>query len=127
MRMLLLTVAVFLGGCATLIQGSSESVRVESEPAGAQVEVDGRPVGETPTTVDLERDQDHRMRLHHAGHETHTVVLQKSRSLWASVNLLNLVIPGVLIDLSTGAFYSLEPDLINPSLDESPAREATSP
>lgn len=110
---------LLLSGCATLIHGPSQSIRVESEPSGAQVEIDGRPVGETPTTVDLKRDQDHRVRLHHTGHEPHTVTLQRSRSLWATVNILNLVVPGVLVDLSTGAFYTLEPAPISPSLEES--------
>lgn len=119
MRVFLLTSALLLSGCATLIHGSSQSIRVESEPSGAQVEVDGRPVGETPTTVDLKRDQDHNVRLYHTGHEPHTVTLQRGRSLWTTVNILNLVVPGVLIDLSTGAFYKLEPAPISPSLDES--------
>lgn len=127
MRVLLLTLPLFLGGCATLIHGSSQSVRVESEPEGAHVEVDGRPVGQTPTTVDLSRGKDHRVRLYHEGHEAHTVTLQQSRSLWASVNLLNLIIPGVLVDLSTGAFYSLDPEPVSPTLDEATPTTANSP
>lgn len=122
--MLLLTFALFLGGCATLIHGSSERIRVESEPSGAQVEVDGRPVGETPTTVDLRRDQDHRVRLHRAGHEPQTVTLRRGRSFWAAANLLNFAAPGLLVDLSTGAFYSLKPDPISPTLDEAGASES---
>jgi hypothetical protein len=127
MRVLLLTSALFLGGCATLIHGSSQSIRVESEPEGAQVEVDGRPVGRTPTTVDLSRDQDHRVRLHHSGYEAHTVTLQQGRSLWASVNLLNLIVPGMLVDLSTGAFYRLDPEPVSPTLDETTPTTANSP
>lgn len=127
MRGLLLTFALFLGGCATLIHGSSQSIRVDSEPEGARVEVDGRPVGQTPTTVDLSRDEDHRVRLHHERHEAHTVTLQQGRSLWASVNLLNLILPGVLVDLSTGAFYSLDPDPISPTLEETTPTATDSP
>lgn len=127
MRVLLLTFALFLGGCATLIHGSSQSIRVESEPEGARVEVDGRPVGQTPMTVDLSRGQDHRVRLHHEGYEAHTVTLQQGRSLWASVNLLNLIVPGMLVDLSTGAFYSLGPEPISPSLDETTPAASDSP
>jgi hypothetical protein len=119
MRLLLPALVVVLGGCATLIHGSSQSVRVESEPSNARVEVDGRPVGDTPTTVQLERDQDHRVRIYHAGHEPHTVSLRQGRSIWTAVNLLNLVVPGILVDLSTGAFYALDPDPISATLDES--------
>lgn len=117
MRFFLLALAVVLGGCATLIHGSSQSVRVESDSSGARVEVDGRPVGETPTTVQLERSQDHRVRVYREGHEPYTVRVQQGRSIWASVNLLNFIIPGVLVDLSTGAFYSLSPDPIQATFD----------
>lgn len=119
MRTLLFLLSFLLGGCATLIHGSDQSIRVESEPSGARVEVDGRPVGETPTTIDLSRDQNHRVQLYHAGHEPHKTRLRQGRSLWVSVNVLNLAVPGMLVDLSTGAFHSLEPALISPTLEES--------
>lgn len=119
MRFLLPVVVIVLGGCATLIHGSTQSVRVESEPSDARVEVDGRPVGQTPTTVRLERNQDHRVRIYREGYEPHTVTLRQGRSIWTAVNLLNLVVPGVLVDLSTGAFYSLNPDPIGATLNES--------
>jgi hypothetical protein len=118
MRVLLPALAVILGGCATLIHGSSQSVRVESEPSDARVEVDGRPVGNTPTTVQLKRNQDHRVRIYHADREPHTVTLRQGRSIWTAVNLLNFVVPGVLVDLSTGAFYTLDPDPISATFDE---------
>ena len=112
MRVLLLTAALLLGGCATLIHGPSQSIRVESEPSGAHVEVNGRPAGETPTTLTLKRDEDHTVRLYHAGDGPHTVTLQQRRNIWTTLNLLNLVVPGVLVDLSTGAFYRLKPKQI---------------
>lgn len=119
MRVLLVALAAVLGGCATLIHGSSQDVRVESEPSDARVEVDGRPVGETPTTVRLKRNQEHRIRIYHADHEPHTVMLRQGRSIWTTVNLLNLIVPGVLVDLSTGAFYKLNPDPISATLADS--------
>lgn len=118
MRCSLLVLAVFLGGCATLIHGSTQSIQVESEPSGARVEVDGRPVGETPTTMDLRREEEHRVRIYYADQEPHKVTLRQGRSLWTAVNVLNLVVPGVLVDLSTGAFYSLEPDPISATFEK---------
>jgi hypothetical protein len=119
MRVLLLALSFLLGGCATLIHGADQSVRVESEPSGARVEVDGRPVGKTPTTVDLKRGQDHMVQLYHAGHEPYKAMLQQGRSLWVYVNVINLAVPGMLVDLSTGAFHSLEPSVISPTLEAS--------
>lgn len=126
MRFFLLALAMGLGGCATLIHGSSQSVRVESDSSGARVEVDGRPVGETPTTVQLERNQNHRVRVFREGQEPHTVRTQQGRSIWAAVNLLNLIVPGVLVDLSTGAFYSVSPDPIQATFDASTSPAADS-
>jgi len=118
MRVLLLALAFVLGGCATLIHGSNQEVRVESEPSDARVEVDGRPAGETPTTLRLKRDREHRIQIYYADHEPHTVTLRQNRSIWATVNLLNLIVPGMLVDFSTGAFYKLDPDPISATFDD---------
>jgi len=126
MRFLLLLLAVVLGGCATLLNGSSQSIRVESDPSEARVEVDGRPVGTTPTTIRLKRNEEHKVRIYHSGHEPHSVTLRQGRSLWTAVNLANFVVPGVLVDLSTGAFYTLGPDPIKATLEETGSPEPDS-
>ena len=105
-----------LMGCATLIHGTSQEVTVESTPTEAQVEVDGRPVGETPTTTVLKRDREYTVSIYREGHEPHRTTLRPRRNIWATVNILNLVVPGLLIDASTGALYSLEPGTIAPEL-----------
>lgn len=43
------------GGCALLANSTTQFVDVTSAPSGAQVRVDGRPVGETPVRVKLPR------------------------------------------------------------------------
>ncbi len=69
--------------------------------------------------MDLRRDEDHIVRIYHAGYEPHKITLRRGRSLWSALNVTNLIVPGVLVDLSTGAFYSLESDPINATLEES--------
>ena len=116
MRYLILVVALCLPGCATLIHRSDESVEVNSTPSGANVEVNDRPVGEMPTTATLERGTAHTIRIYREGYEPHEATLQNGRSLWASLNILNFGV-GLLVDASTGAFYSLKPDAIGAELD----------
>ncbi|WP_103027705.1 PEGA domain-containing protein [Salinibacter altiplanensis] len=113
---LLVFASVGLGGCATLIHGSSQEVTVESAPSEAQVEVDGRPVGETPTTAILERDREYAISIYQEGYEPYHTTLRPGRSLWATVNVLNFFIPGLLIDASTGALHALDPGTVAPEL-----------
>jgi hypothetical protein len=52
------------------------SLTVESVPPGAEVSVDGKPVGQTPVTVpDLRVDERHRVDLSLPGHEIDQVVV----------------------------------------------------
>lgn len=53
--LLLLTAALTCStGCATLFNPKTDFVEVDSLPAGAHVLVDGTPVGQTPTRVEVE-------------------------------------------------------------------------
>lgn len=125
MRHVLLLLASFcLAGCATLIHGSDQSIDITSNPSGAAVEVNGRPVGETPTTAILERGKSYTVKIYQNGYEPHKTVLRNGRSLWVSLNLLNLFLPGLLIDASTGAFYSLDPNEISAELDSVGTRDS---
>ena len=49
--------AIILSGCATIIEGKTETVTFDSEPAGAKVIVAGRVMGNTPITVPVEKDK----------------------------------------------------------------------
>ena len=52
------------------------SITVESRPPGAEVRVDGRPVGRAPVTVDgIRVDERHRIDLSLPGHELDQVVV----------------------------------------------------
>lgn len=111
-RCLVLLLSVGVMGCATLIHGSSQKIKVESTPPEAQVEVDGRPVGETPLTTVLDRDREYSISIYREGYEPHHTTLRPGRSIWITVNALNLFIPGLLVDASTGAFHSLNPGTV---------------
>ncbi|MCS3755554.1 PEGA domain-containing protein [Salinibacter ruber] len=114
--LLVLVASVGMVGCATLIHGSSQEIVVESTPSEAQVEVNGRPVGETPTTTVLKRNREYSISIYQEGYEPHHTTLRPGRSLWATVNLLNFFVPGLLVDASTGALYSLDPSTVAPEL-----------
>ena len=115
-RCLLVFASMGMVGCATLIHGSAQEITVESTPSEAQVEVNGRPVGETPTTAVLKRNREYSISIYQEGYEPHHATLRPGRSLWAAVNLLNFFVPGLLVDASTGALHSLNPGTVAPDL-----------
>ena len=46
-------------GCATIIKGTTQAIPVSSDPAGADILVDGMLVGTTPSDVEFKRKRDH--------------------------------------------------------------------
>lgn len=108
------------GGCATLRHGHDQPVRIDSEPAGAQVEVDGEPVGHTPCVVALARAHNHTVRVTADGRQPAGVTLYRNLSPWAWANVANLALPGMLVDAATGALYDLTPDAVHLTLSPEP-------
>jgi PEGA domain len=53
----LLCLALFLPmtGCASIMSPGPDKVSFKSEPSGAAVSIDGKPVGQTPVTTDVAR------------------------------------------------------------------------
>jgi hypothetical protein len=105
-------------GCATLIDGPTQQVRVRSKPAGATVFVDGKQVGLTPATAVVSRWGWHRVRIEMPGYEPYEVKLEKRSNSNATGNLY---IGGVwiVVDALTGAIYDLR---IPPEAEKETAR-----
>jgi len=108
---------VSTGACATIIQGSHQSVAVTSTPAGAAISVDGRPMGVTPSTLRLERKDSHVLRLALDGYQPYDMPLERKTSGWMWGNLVFGGVVGIVIDASTGAMYKLTPSTITTNLE----------
>ncbi|MCE9612323.1 MAG: PEGA domain-containing protein [Chthoniobacter sp.] len=93
-------------GCATVVDGPTQQIRVKSKPKGAQVFLNGKPVGVTPVTTRVSRWGWHRIRIEMPGFEPYEVSLEKHFNGNAGGNLF---IGGVwiVIDALTGAIYDL--------------------
>ncbi|MBI4398160.1 MAG: PEGA domain-containing protein [Candidatus Omnitrophica bacterium] len=101
-------------GCATLVGGgSSEKVQIQSEPRGAEVFVDGISSGKTPVFVSLERRDSHQLKFKKEGYAEETRMTTKGTNGWLWGNLLVGGIIGILIDMSTGAAYKVDPKNIH--------------
>jgi PEGA domain len=105
----LLAVAA-LSGCATVTGGTGpQKVKVESDPPGATVLVDGRPHGVTPTTVALDRTVGHRIELDKDGYAPTAADLKPGVNPWVFGNLLVGGLVGIVVDLATDSERRLYP------------------
>lgn len=107
-------------GCATMFQGSSQSIPVISNPVGAVVTVDGKQVGKTPCTLNLKRKKQATLLIQAEGYDPYMTILQRKKSgwFWGDV-LIGLTIWGLvspIVDMATGAVYVLEPQSLNVEL-----------
>lgn len=71
-HILLLCLALALAGCAAY-----QNVSIESDPPGAEIFLDGEPIGTTPQVLRVPRDRDHSVYLKKEGYRPELVVLEK--------------------------------------------------
>jgi hypothetical protein len=118
---------MLFSGCATIVNGTTQKVAFTSEPPGATVTVDGVPIGNTPTSIDLKRDSVHSVTFEKDGYvaSEHTVI--QGASWWFAGNILLGGIIGMMVDSSTGAMYNLTPDSVSPVLIAAAKPDAPSP
>jgi hypothetical protein len=114
--LVLLAVEMFLSGCATVVNGTTQRVSFASDPPGAAVMVDGIPIGDTPTSIDLKRDSTHLVTVEKNGYVASDRIIEQKTSWWFAGNLLLGGIIGGIVDYSTGAMYNLSPQDVSPVL-----------
>lgn len=114
----LLAAASFLSiaACATIMQGSTQKVAVNSTPVGATITVDGQSMGTTPATLRLARKDKHVVRLDLDGYAPYEMTLEKKTSGWVWGNIMFGGVVGVVVDGSTGAMYRLTPTSVDASM-----------
>jgi hypothetical protein len=92
-----------LSGCATLFASGPDYVPVSTNPPGAWVYYNGTPIGQTPTTVRLERGRPAQIQIALQGFQP--VLLERDTSIngWFFANLLWVyaIVPWV-VDLVDG-------------------------
>jgi hypothetical protein len=91
-------------GCATIGDGPTQKVNVRTAPAGAQVFLNGRSVGQTPITARISRWGVHHVRIEMAGYQPVDIPLEKRFNHLAEFNLFIGEI-WIVVDAITGAIY----------------------
>ena len=119
----ILAVALF-PGCATIMNGSTEAIEIDSSPNGATALIDGNHRLTTPGTAVLTRWQSHEIVFDKDGYGESRVELSPSPSAWLIGNLPLFGVLGIGVDILEGSYFSL-PEHVDAKLiaDPPPAKE----
>lgn len=94
-------------GCSAF-KPKHESVLISTPQPGAQIEVDGRPVGNSPVTVELQRNKSHSI-VARQGSRTGTAQIGTKISTTGILDIVGtflLIVP--VIGIFTPGFYDLD-------------------
>jgi uncharacterized protein YceK len=137
-RLFIATAAVMaLSGCASIINGPTQSVTIKSTPEGAAISITNKAgekvhTGNAPLTVVLKRaagyfkPEVYTISFTKDGFASKEVVITGTMSGWYVGNLLFGGLIGMLaVDPVTGSMYTL-PDSVGETLVETPAKTSAS-
>lgn len=106
----LVSMASGLGGCATVLNGTSQPVEFQSDPSGATVRLVNGLTCETPCQYSMKRGDDSSVTFTLAGYEPVEVYIQSRTGGSIAGNILAGGIIGGVVDASNGASNHLYPD-----------------
>ncbi len=117
-KTIFVTAAVTLGGCASMMTGTTQEIKVDSHPSGAKVYtavhdksgniIEKTESGITPTNVKISR-KDGVIIIEKEGYKSANVPLQDSMNSWMWGNILLTSPLSTSIDTSTGASNEYDP------------------
>jgi hypothetical protein len=110
-----------LVGCATIMNGSRQSVSFESEPSGANVAIAGNVVGQTPGKIELRRNASYVLVFTKEGFELSTAYASAKFDHFLEVTLGNIwnLFLGFYVDTLSGGAFELEPTQVKVILTKS--------
>ncbi|MBI3292709.1 MAG: hypothetical protein HYZ73_07890 [Elusimicrobia bacterium] len=115
-----LLVAALLSGCASIIHGSRQDVRVTSVPSGAVVRVNlNNQATTTPGVLTLNRKEiGYVLTFEKQGYKPVEVSLRRTVDGWLFGNILFGGLVGIVIDFASGSAYKLTPDEVSTVLTQ---------
>lgn len=108
---LIVTVALLIEACATVVSGRTQKIEIRSEPP--EVLVTAQPGGHhatTPGSLTLPRlGSGYRLRFEKQGYAPLDIRLESSTNGWVWGNVLIGGLIGLMVDYTTGAAYEMSP------------------
>lgn len=99
-------------GCASIIEGRTQAVTFNSEPSGAQVIINGIPMGVTPATISLKKSEydNANVVFKKEGHQDQQASLHTKITMWFWGNIISGGLYGSATDAISGAMWEYSPD-----------------
>ena len=101
---------VSVAGCATIVNGKTQLVSFQSTPAGATIMIDGRPIGKTPLSLQLEKKSNQVLVVRKEGYKDFSTTMGTTVSGWFLGNIALGGVLGSTTDAATGAMYEYVPN-----------------
>jgi len=101
---------VIIGGCASVITGTDQTMTFNSEPDEATVTVAGKVVGKTPVSVKIDKGKQQTLTFEKEGYKTHTEQLSTTVNGWFWGNIICCGLLGSTTDGASGAMHEFSPD-----------------
>lgn len=108
-RTLAVMLVAALPGCASIINGKTQTVSFQSTPSGATVALSGLPIGATPISTLIQRRNDQTLTVSKEGYKTFSTQMTTKIEPWFWGNILFGGIIGSVTDAVTGAMYEYAP------------------
>lgn len=119
--------ALLLTGCASIVDGNSQSVSFASNPDGATVYLNGAAIGKTPMTMSAKRRGGPQpLRFTKEGHQDVEIQLISGVNPWFFGNILTGGLLGSTTDGLSGAAFRYDPGSYMVSLPETHESKAAS-
>jgi PEGA domain len=112
--------AVLCVGCSTILTPNPQPVAVNSSPSAATVLVNGSPMGQTPTMINLDRKLTYTIEVQKSGSAPYAQMLTKTVDPLFFVNILFL--PGFLVDLASGTWKLFPEQIMAPMIPVTASR-----
>ena len=122
---------VLFTGCASIVSGRHQEMSFKSSPDDALVTIDGRAIGKTPITIQVERKNSVQVvTIQKQGYKPETIQLKSSVNGWLFGNfiLFGYCFFGSTTDSVTGAAFAYSQDMysvpLNPIDGSAPSENA---
>jgi hypothetical protein len=107
-----------ISGCASIVDGSTQLINIQSSPQDAEVSINGTVVGVTPLSIEVKRLENSVLKVSKEGFKPQelTMATKLNGTFWG-----NVVIGGVFgstTDKATGASIEYSPNSFNFQLEE---------
>lgn len=113
LSLLMLGYLVVLSSCSSVINGTTQEITINSNVEGAEVTLNGLPLGTTPVIrARIKREEKYFLRIRKEGYKDYDTTLHTAFDKWFWGNIVIGGLLGSTTDMLTGTTHLLDPNTI---------------